>query len=402
MGPFKFKFYMMKKDVNNKINTTCFCCGSNNMESVLSLPNFPLTGYYIEPQDEFDNYFFDQELLICNDCGHGQLKNIVDPKYLYDDQYSHRGSLSPIASGGNYFFLDYLLNNVNGDKDNIIDIGCNDLLLIKLIKEKIKAKGYNGLDPIWIGKDHSTADGINVLGKFSDEITSDDISGKLDLIVSCHTFEHVPSPLESLKRISELCNDNADFFIEVPSMETLIELNRIDQVFHQHVNYFSVCSMTELFKQVGFSFIGNTFNYNMWGGTMILHFKKGTHQSNNENKKILPKEFKNSYSRFKTQVEAFEEQILKLDNVCYYGAAQMLPALLYHLKNEDLSKIKIYDDNENRIGLKYPNSKLHIHKPPKDLSGYSVVITALDSYRPIMKKLISLNPRRIVDFLNTK
>jgi len=369
----------------------------------MELPKLPLTGYYVSPEEApIEAYHFDQGLLVCQQCGHGQLENIIDPKYLYNDKYSHRGSLSPIASGGNYFFLDYLLKNIVGKKESIIDVGCNDLLLMQLIKEKISANNYYGLDPIWIGKDHQK-DGISVLGKFSDQLDSNDIVGKLDLVVSCHTFEHIPDPVNSLDKISALCSDNADFFIEVPSFETLIELNRIDQVFHQHVNYYSVNSMTELFKRFGFGYIDHTFNYDMWGGTMILHFRKG-HISNNTlpAEKIDISKYIASLLMFRKQVALFNEQIAFFDDVCMYGAAQMLPVLLYHLNNNKLNSATIYDNNPSRIGLKYPYLDLFIQAPPETLKGKTIVITALDSFRQIFRKLVDLHPKRVVDILTTK
>jgi cyclopropane-fatty-acyl-phospholipid synthase len=373
------------------------------MKSVLTLSNLPLTGYYVHPKEApIEAYHFDQNLLICLECGHGQLENIIDPQYLYNDKYSHRGSLSPIASGGNYFFLNYLLANISGKKESIIDVGCNDLLLIELIKKKVKADNYYGLDPIWIGMDQ-IKDGINVLGKFSNELTPTDIKGKLDLVVSCHTFEHIPDPIDSLTKISELCSDNADFFIEVPSFETLAELNRVDQVFHQHVNYYSVNSMTELFKRFGFGYVDHTFNYDMWGGTMILHFRKGhTSTHNSLAEKMTPEKFLSSLSLFRKQIIFFNEQIASFDDVCLYGAAQMLPILLYHLNNDMLNSITIYDNNPNRIGLKYPYLELFIQEPPKSLAGKTIVITALDSFRPIFKKLVDLHPKRIIDILTIK
>jgi hypothetical protein len=384
-------------------NSICFCCGSNKMKIIFELPNLPLTGYYVHPQDApIDEYHFDQALLFCEECGHGQLDNIIDPQYLYNDKYSHRGSLSPIASGGNHFFLNYLLSNISHKKDSIIDIGCNDLLLIELIKNKVKANQYYGLDPIWIGKDQYK-NGINVLGKFSNELNSHDIKGKLDLVVSCHTFEHIPNPSDSLTKISDLCSDNADFFIEVPSFETLIELNRIDQVFHQHVNYYSVNSMIELFKRFGFGYINHIFNYGMWGGTMILHFRKGYLANHNApSEKMTAERFLCSLSIFHKQVAFFNKQIANFEDVCLFGAAQMLPVLLYHLNNDRLNSTTIYDNNTNRIGLKYPYLDLHIQVPPESLAGKTVVITALDSYRPIFKKLTELYPRRIVDILTIK
>ena len=108
-----------------------------------------------------------------------------------------------------------------------------------------------------------------------------------------------------------------------------------------------------------------------------------------------------SLEKFKNLVEIFNKQLDLFEKVSMFGAAQMLPVLLYHINNDKLNSGNIYDNNVNRIGCKYPNSKMTILKPSeKSLEGENIIISALDSYRPIYKKLIELNPKRIINILN--
>ena len=142
-------------------NSNCFCCGSTELIEVMTMPNLPLTGYYMsKDQKDMSHYHFDQSLLICEKCGHGQLENIIDPKYLYNDKYSHRGSLSPIASGGNYFFLNYLLKNISGTSfflnnamsQMIMNVNTGNILptvpimLIQVSRERGTIELYGGID----------------------------------------------------------------------------------------------------------------------------------------------------------------------------------------------------------------------------------------------------------------
>ena len=83
--------------------------------------------------------YFDNDFLICQNCNHGQLKNQINPKYLYQETYTHRTSKSPLAIHINDDFYDKLKKIINNKKYKcIFEIGCNDLLLAKKIKKHAK------------------------------------------------------------------------------------------------------------------------------------------------------------------------------------------------------------------------------------------------------------------------
>src|ERR1051325_8509496 len=80
---------------------SCSACGCSAIEEVLSLPQLPLTGVFVDPAQRENFPSFDQALMRCANCGHVQLRESVDPAYLYQDTYTHRSSLSPISTRGN-------------------------------------------------------------------------------------------------------------------------------------------------------------------------------------------------------------------------------------------------------------------------------------------------------------
>ena len=74
-----------------KVETILICGvdGSTNLASVWDLPNYPITEAYHDYDANYPK--FDQELMICMNCGHLQLKNQVDPNFLYNtDNYAFR------------------------------------------------------------------------------------------------------------------------------------------------------------------------------------------------------------------------------------------------------------------------------------------------------------------------
>ena len=67
--------------INSLVSSTkiqeCSLDGSRNLEMIWELPNYPLTEAFGEYQNNYP--VFDQALMICTDCGHVQLQNLIDP-----------------------------------------------------------------------------------------------------------------------------------------------------------------------------------------------------------------------------------------------------------------------------------------------------------------------------------
>jgi hypothetical protein len=384
----------------------CNVCDSCDLDIAFDIKAMPLTGLYLPKDKRGTLPSFDQGLNYCTNCGHGQLKNIVDPKILYDDTYTHRSSKSVISKSGNDFFHNYLRNIIGVNKyKSILEVGCNDLYLI----DRIQDLGHSlvGIDPIWKGKDHFHNKKTQILGRFVEELKDvADIEEKPDLILSAHTFEHVEDLYSQFKMLVGLASDDCLFVIEMPCFDTMVEIGRYDQVFHQHLQYLSLSSMAYLVYRLECKFINHVFNYNYWGGTLLFSFQKTSSRNGSEKSKFDQIGLENVNKRFMSFQELLRiafEHFAQLDEPCYgFGAAQMLPVLAHHM-GSDLSFLEaILDDNDERTGKFLPgiNSPIVAPDQVKNFSGVSIMISALDSIRPILRRLIDLSPRRILHPLN--
>jgi len=394
------------------LSNECLIC-SGELEIAIELPDLPLTGIYcVNGQDKnFQN--FDQELLLCTNCGHAQIKNIIDVNYMYGESYGFRTSSSETARGGSNYFADFL-DSLFLDKifNSIVDFGCNDGYLLKLLKQRKKGKQYLGVDLIWEGKESEFEDDqIIISGEKIENINFNDILDQMpDLIVSQHTMEHIEDPKGLLEKLFSNTDDSTIFVFEFPCFDPLLENFRFDQVFHQHLHYYSVQSFLKLLDLLGAEPIGYTINYNYWGA-LIIAFKKSNNSTANlqialsENfpQKDLSSVQKR-YSLFKKQMEVTIEILDKLKHETWYGygAALMLPILGYHLNNDFSYFRAILDDDSEKDELDYINLQVGIQKPKNiDFSDISVLLTAMDNRRPILKKLARLQPKRIINPLIT-
>ena len=111
-----------------------------------------------------------------------------------------------------------------------------------------------------------------------------------------------------------------------------------------------------------------------------------------------PQNIKNSFLDFRFGVQAVVSQAKQLNEKCYgFGGAQMLPILAYHMNSELEFMDAILDDNLERNLTRLPSIAPLIRTPVAgEMKNAAIMITALDSSRPILRRLLEANPRRIL------
>jgi len=372
---------------------------NSELEIVWELPNLPLTGiYFTDHSDPNFEYFHSQNLLYCNKCSHLQLSKIVDPNLLYLETYTHRTSTSPISKSGNEFLLKTILDKGFKNKKQILEIGCNDIYLLKNLRGISEHRA--GVDPIFDNHKTEVEPGIFVHGGFAESIDYGNLIEKpVDLVISAHTFEHIIDPVKSLLNLKPYISDKLDFIIEVPSSVRMLEQLRLDQVFSQHINYYSPKSLTMLMQNIGLQFVSIIHNYSYWGGTQILHFSNYQNSSELVREDISKEIFNSAKHHFLNEIENIKFKINNAPGRIFaYGAAQMLPILQYHLGDTFELISEIFDDNPERIGKNFPFDLRNI----RELDGFkffpsdTFLITALDSAKPLIKRLIEKNINLII------
>ena len=378
----------------------CACCSNPDMDLAWDLPQLPLTGIYfdevVEPKFE---YLHDQKLSFCGKCTHMQLDNIIDPNLLYLQTYTHRTSLSNISRTGNDFLLNIILSKKFKNKKQILEIGCNDIYLLSNLAEVSNSRA--GIDPIFESETIEIKQDIYVRGGFAETVNYNKLIDKpVDLVISAHTFEHVVDPVKSLQNLKPFLAENVDVILEVPSSPRMINQLRLDQIFSQHINYYSPESLQKLMKPLNLELIEISHNYSYWGGTQILHFSNYlVPDKPNYNLKLSLEKVRESIDLFANDFRNVKYRINNAPGRIFaYGAAQMLPIIEYHLGDAFDLVESIFDDNDERIGRYYPMDKRKIKKLTefefKDSD--TVIITALDSAKQLVTNLLKIGVTLII------
>ncbi len=338
----------------------------------------------------------------CSACGHLQLATFLDPSLLYGSEYHFRTGDSAMARAGTAFFLDFLDRLAPKRRYRVaVDVGCNDLHCLAGLKDS--ARRRIGVDPIWASRDQARDDGITVIGKTIEEANWHFLEGEsADLIICRHTLEHLKDPRTVIEQFLQRLSDEGILIIEVPAAEPLIEKFRFDQIFHQHLHYFSRPILSQLIRTSGGEVIDEAENWTNWGARLIAA-RKSTPNRGPVEDGVVPNaaDIARRYAIFQQRMKTTIESLLILsetNSVVGYGAGQMLPVLSWHL-GTDLGFLEgVLDDDRSKDGMRYANLPLTICHPRGaiDWQNRTVMITAVDHAPSIIRKLCPEPPRHVV------
>lgn len=387
--------------VSTKIQV-CSLDGSRNLKVIWNLPNFPLTEAFGEYQSNFPT--FDQALMICNDCGHVQLQNLIDPNFLYSpSNYKFRTLNNPKVDNEIAFFRKFIKDlNVDSQSRNVVEIGANNFVLAKRMRHDFKE--YAVCDPVLSQIDGTEQDGIFIIGRLAENAINQFVNFGPSFIMGRHILEHVLNPRVLLQEILRTTDMDCIFVFETPSLKHLREQYRFDAVFHQHCQYFDSNSITALVTSLGCELIDLKYNaVGSNGGSVLFAFKKSENSLTLKNTSMVDIAAKTSQmekeiSTFELQMNCLSHEILNNSGPVYgYGAAHMLATLNYHLKGAIESLVAILDDNSELHGTGYKNINTTILCPTKVRieEDASYLLTSMENRREILKKLVSAGHARI-------
>jgi SAM-dependent methyltransferase len=131
--------------------------------------------------------------------------------------------------------------------DLIVDIGCNDGLLLS----RLNAMGSKtlGIDPAENIAELARQKGVDVHVSYFTPDEADALRqkhGHAKAIVATNTFNHIGDLHTFMKGIVTLLAENGAFVIEVPRAKEYLEHNEFDNIYHEHVSEFSLLSLVKL------------------------------------------------------------------------------------------------------------------------------------------------------------
>jgi SAM-dependent methyltransferase len=373
--------------------TKCRTCQSERLYMFLPLGSHPLANGFLQ-KDHLTKRepLFPLDVYVCLDCGLIQIRDNVPQDFFRD--YVYVPSASSIMHHHFAGFADALTGRYLDLPDSfVIDIGCNDGLFLKCLKDR--GVRTLGIDPATNIIELAREKGLEIINEyFNPEIASEvkEKYGPASAVVTTNTFHHIDDLDSFTEGVTILLGENGIFVIELPYALEIVKQNEFDGVYHEHLSQFTVKSLVDLFQRFDME-VFHVDLLEIHGGSMraFARRKIGSNSVSSVVSELLARETENglfsasTYDAFRERVEQNKKALVTLlrklkaegKKLAGYGASARGNTLLnYYGIGTDLLDY-IVDKNSLKQGLYTPGMHIPVFAAEKileDKPDYVLVV----------------------------
>ena len=227
----------------------CRCCGGENLKRIISLGFQPLANNLINSIKEKTKKY-PLELNYCLDCYNVQLSCSINSKEMFDN-YLYLSSTSKVFQK---HFEDATKKHISAfklqKKYNILDIGSNDGIGLVPFQKK-GFKNLYGIEPAKNLARITNKLKIKTFNNYLDLKLVKKINKKFKLVTASNVFAHSDNLDEMVKSVQKLLHKDGVFVIEVQYLLDTIKDLTFDNIYHEHVNYWSATCLNFFLKKHG-------------------------------------------------------------------------------------------------------------------------------------------------------
>lgn len=356
----------------------CRSCDSQNTHSIIPLGNLPLANALLAHKTHTHEPRHNLEVMLCENCGLAQLKDIINPDDLFSD-YVYFSSNSTTMLESVSQLVDRVIPSL--EKDSlVIEIASNDGYLLKnYVRQNIHVLG---IDPAKNIADVANQKGIPTLCDFFGQKLASKLAkdGKqADIIHANNVMAHVPDINGFIQGIKLLLKPHGQAIIEVPYWADLVEKLEFDTIYHEHVYYFSLKALKAAFEKQNLEIV-NLEKLPIHGGSLRLFIMHGGAQEpeNIIDEMIQYEEGKevhqaSTFANFMQRLSALKKELtqtlrdLKASgaNIAAYGASAKGTTLLNFFEIDSKLIDFVVDRSPAKQGKFTPGTQLEIFSPEK-------------------------------------
>lgn len=325
---------------------------------------------------------------------------------LYD--YSYTSSNSSFSKNHWIQYSDYLLENRFIDNNSkVLEIGSNDGFFSLVLKKHVKQ--ILGIDSSKFISEVAKKNGLDTIidyFTYKNALKIKNSKGQFNLIIANNVLNHIDDLDDFCNGIKVLLKENGKFAFEVPYWKNTIRDFKYDQIYHEHVNYFTLKALKALFAKHNLKiFSYEEVNYH--GGSLRVTVSNKEKNSQKLQKAIKEEEdyglfdidiYKNYMTHIKKKkYELLKKLIeLKINNtqiIAVGAAAKGNTFLNFHNLNSDIVD-SVTDSSEYKIGKYTPMSRIKILSDEEAFKKHKEVYALILSWnisKEIKSKLLTIN-----------
>ncbi|OGF14627.1 hypothetical protein A3I35_01980 [Candidatus Falkowbacteria bacterium RIFCSPLOWO2_02_FULL_45_15] len=254
----------------------CQICSDKNLETILTFGHQPIVQNYLSAEQRHEpETTYPLNFCLCPICGLAQLDYIIDPQLVFPPHYPYRTGLTDMLIRNFRALADNLEQRYQlKSADLVVDIGCNDGTLL----EGFKAKGLRvlGIEPTNAAAVANKKNIPTIQAYFNEDVARQAVSqyGKAKIIVMTNSFAHINNLFAIMRGIKLMLDEDGVFISESQYLLDMMATLELDTIYHEHLRFYSVRPLRELFARSGFSLV-NAERIAAAGGSIRAYAMKG-------------------------------------------------------------------------------------------------------------------------------
>lgn len=359
----------------------CRSCGKEELQLVLSMGSMPLANAFLTAEQlHGPEPSYPLELAFCPRCTLVQITKTVPPEELFSN-YLYLSSCSETMLRESKELAEQLIESRHLTPENlVVELGSNDGYQLQYFMSRdIRVLG---IDPAQNLAQIANAKGVRTLCEFFGKDLAMDLRARgtsADIIIAKNVLAHVADLNGFVEGIGTLLDERGVAIVEVPYVKDLIDHREFDTIYHEHLCYFSLIALDQLFKNHGMNLV-DVQRISIHGGSLrvyVAHDSGG--QPRDSVRSLLQNETQwkmndaTAYVGFAKEVERIKRSLRSLlkslrsdgKRLAAYGAAAKGTVLLNYCGiGDDLIEF-VVDVSPYKQGRYVPGVHLRIDSPSK-------------------------------------
>ncbi|WP_208641492.1 class I SAM-dependent methyltransferase [Micromonospora arborensis] len=207
----------------------------------------PLSSAFVAPDGTDDEFFFRLAVGMCESCALVQLIESVPPELAHHEGYPyHSAGSSVMTKHFEETARRFIETELTGPDPFVVEIGANDGVLLHTC-------GEAGIRHLAV--EPSGAGTVRVHRAFFDAASAAAIlatDGPADVVYSANTICSVPDLRPVFEGLDVLLASDGVFVFEDPYLGEILERTAFDQIYDEHVFFFTVRAVQALAERFGF------------------------------------------------------------------------------------------------------------------------------------------------------
>lgn len=390
----------------------CRICNNSNLKKFLSLGVQPLANSFLSKDQLNDSEpKFPLELCFCEHCKLVQLSYAVEPEKMFRN-YFYVSSTTKTFVQHFTGMAESITREFHLGKDSLaVDIGSNDGLLVRAFKNQ--GVMAIGIEPAENLARMANQEGAETINDFFSEKSAEEIlrrKGKADIITANNVFAHINDIHEAARNVKMLLKDNGAYIIEVQYMADMLEKMTFDNVYHEHLSYYTLISLRNFFEKQGMR-IFRAERVDTHGGSIRVYaaLQGSAHREDPSVEELLRHEKSigadkcETYTAFADKVNGTKKKLTdclreireKGKKTAGYGAPAKSSTLLNFcgIGRDEIEFI--IEDNPMKVGLFTPGTHIPIKSPVaiEEQKPDYILILAWNFATEILSKTTSLRDK---------